>query len=53
MQSPKSHFYSFEDFSLLAKDFEIIHQIDERKDDIHKPHGLHKHHIGYMVLKKK
>ena len=53
MQSPKSHFYSFEDFDVLNKDFEIIHKEDLRTEDNHKPHGPHQHHIGYLIVKKK
>lgn len=53
MQSPKSHFYRFEDFNFLSNDFEIITKEDLRTEDNHKPHGIHQHHIGYMIVKKK
>ena len=53
MQSPKSHFYTFEDFDILNKDFEITHKENIRTEDNHKPHGVHQHHIGYLIVKKK
>lgn len=53
MQSPNINFYTFDDFAFLEKGFEIIKKIDIRKDDLHKPHGAHKHHIWYIILKKK
>jgi len=45
MQSPNINFYTFDNFAFLEKDFEVIKKIDIRKDDLHKPHGAHKHHI--------
>ncbi|MFA5748093.1 MAG: class I SAM-dependent methyltransferase [Candidatus Absconditabacterales bacterium] len=49
----KINHYKFEDFDFLENDFEIIKKSDIWKDDKHKPYGVHKHHIGYLILKKK
>lgn len=53
MQSHNISFYTFDDFTFLETNFEIIKKIDMRKDDLHKPHGAHKHHIWYIIAKKK
>ena len=53
MQSPNINFYTFDNFVCLEKYFEIIKKFDIRKDDLHKPYGIHKHHIWYIIAKKK
>jgi hypothetical protein len=53
MQWPNTNFYTFDDFAFLKDEFDVIKEDDIRNDDLHKPYGAHKHHMWYLIIRKK